>query len=259
MTEKLELQKGGKLLLTQWVYDKTTEKGYYEDQDVTEYAARFLFDICVLEKGIILKDIFLLINSDMETFKKVLGNWCEEFIKEGLFGPEKPYTGEYTPDDIEYLELVWNLSYDDKEPIFSGHHRPELYGVGFELKEDKLFKWGEVECPKGTRQSYGVSLTSANELVNFPIKLNNKLTITDDNHEHENWMKPIGEYKNPVFTLGNILDGIFWEISFYGSPEKRKKILEELNERSREIEEGTAKLIPMEEVFKDLKEKFDKE
>jgi hypothetical protein len=46
------------------------------------------------------------------------------------------------------------------------------------------------------------------------------------------------------FTLLDVLGEIYWEISFYGRPEDRDRESAELRERMREIEEGTAKLIP---------------
>jgi hypothetical protein len=47
-----------------------------------------------------------------------------------------------------------------------------------------------------------------------------------------------------TFTLLDVLGGIYWEISFYGSPEDRDRQRAELQQSVREIEEGRATLVP---------------
>lgn len=239
MSEKLEIRKGGKLFETCWIYNKETEEGHYEDTDVTEYASRFLFDVCEFESGITLKDIFLLLNSNLDIFDSIIGNWCKEIVTEGLTGAEKPYTGEYNIDEVEYLELSWNISSDDDVPSFTGYHRPDLHGMGFELKEDKLLEWGDVECPKGKRQSYAVEMSPTNEMINFPVVLNNKFEVYEDNHKKDNFMSKITEYQGASFTLGNILEGIMWELSFYGKPEKRDEVVKDIKGRIADYEKSS--------------------
>lgn len=261
MPDKLQIKKDGKLFETRWIYNKETEEGHYEDTDVTEDASRFLFEICDLESGIILKDIFLLLNSNLDIFDSIIGNWCKEIVTEGLTGQEKPYTGEYNQDEIEYLELYWAFDYDDGdykdgESCFSGYHRPSFNGMGFEQKEDKLFESGEVECPKDKRTSWAVEMRPTNELINYPVKLGSKVEVYEENHTKKEYMSKLAEYNGATFTLGNILEGIIWELSFFGSPENRNKATEELHQRIEEYKEGNVELKSSEEVFENIKKKL---
>jgi hypothetical protein len=47
-----------------------------------------------------------------------------------------------------------------------------------------------------------------------------------------------------TFTLLDVLGELYWEISFYGSPEDRDRKGTELGDSVREIEDGRATLIP---------------
>ena len=62
----VEIKKGGKLI--------QTEVECSQEQDVTDSAVRFLFDCCTLEDGVTLRDIFLLLDSELDLFDLVLGN-----------------------------------------------------------------------------------------------------------------------------------------------------------------------------------------
>jgi hypothetical protein len=225
MTEKLVLTKNGKLVETKWVYDKQKEEGSYVDSDVTDQAIRRIFDNCELEDGVTLKDVFLLLNTELQIFDAIIGNWCEKLVTEGLTKPAKPHTGQYDPEEIEYLELKKNY-WQDKDSTY-GQNRPDFGGTGYELKEDKLAGWNNkdgtpaVEMPKGERIPWGLSFTPTNELINLPLKLNRKLTIYNEDHESPDYHKVIAEYDNICYTLGDILYGILWELSFHGGPESR--------------------------------------
>lgn len=47
----------------------------------------------------------------------------------------------------------------------------------------------------------------------------------------------------------------FWELSFFGTPEERDGQREELRERVRRIDAGEEKLIPLEDLWRELEER----
>lgn len=228
----VEIKKGGKLI--------QTEVECSQEQDVTDSAVRFLFDYCTLEDGVTIRDIFLLLNSELELFDLVLGNWTKEIVNEGLSQPGKPYDLS-DEEAIEYLELYWSVSYDESTPELNGINRPEFHGVGVAQKEDKVFEWGGLEHKKGERTRWAVDLSPVSDLVNIPVKLNTDFVVFDDDPKHETDMDqqvgfgfPIGTYKGANFTLGNILEGIIWELSFHGEPAQRNAMIQELRRRVEE-------------------------
>lgn len=232
----LEIRRQGKLIETYWSYDKELKKGEYRERDVTDVAFSKLFDVCALEKGVILRDILCLLDKHLTIFNAVLGNWCEELVEEGLLGkePEEPET------EIEYLELYWHFSKrseDDSE--FHGYQFPGFHGIGFERITDEIDRYGNVLCQAGDRINYAVEMTPLNDLAILPVKLNPEIKIYDESYKEE----PVALTESGVFTLGHILYGIVWELSFFGSPKMRDKKKDELNDTIKGIEEGTIKTV----------------
>lgn len=244
--EKLTIKKGGKLVETKWVFDEKADEGSYQDFDKTDSALRYLFDTCELEEDVTLKDIFLLLNTELVLFDAVIGNWCKEIVTEGLTQPGKPYDlSKYDPEQIEYLELGYTPEYSknkDEGTCLYGFTRPDFGGVGVELKND-----GDMEhWEKGQRVSWGISLTPANELINIPVKLSKEFTVypsilNEDWDSRTRMQNPLAKFENPQYTLGNILHGIIWEMSFHGGPDSRQGFKESLDAQVEEIKNGTAK------------------
>jgi len=233
----LRITKGGRLIDTDH-YSKGSQ-----ENDVTDIAIRYLFEPCTLEEGVTLRDIFLLLDSNLAMFDTIIGNWCSDIVTEGLTKPAKEY-GDYDANGIEYLELCYNVNYDNKRKTeLRGLTRADFGGVGWELREDKCFDWvdpetgkPQVEFHKGSRIPWGVSMSPANNLINLPVKLSNKLIISDS--DLDNYCKQLYSFNNPEFSLGMILYSIIWELSFFGGPDKRedfkensRKDLEEFLER----------------------------
>ncbi len=239
MAEKIEIRKGGRLIETKWVYDKEAKKGAYEEFDITDKAIRHLFEPCQLADDVTLRDIFELMNTELQVFDAVLGNWCEEIVTEGLTQPAKPYDlSKYDPEQIEYLELRYTPEYDldgDDKNAFYGFHRPDFGGTGVVLQND-----GDQEhYKKGERIPWGVSFSKANDLINIPVKLSDKFVVYEGIMKWDKSKGPgdrkLAEFENPSYTLGGILEGIVWEMSFHGGPEKRNEFHKELLDRVDEI------------------------
>ena len=196
---------------------------YNQESDVTDTAIRYLFEPCTLEEGVTLKDIFLLLNSNLAMFDTVLGNWCCDIVTEGLSQPAKVFNG-YNKDEIEYLELCYYAHYNDKEKCeFHGTHRPDFGGIGWELRENVYHDWDDketgskaIEYEKGSRISWSLSYTPSSEIINLPVKLSNKMAVYNSDTTDGNYMKELYHFMDPEYTLGEILNGIIWELSFHG-------------------------------------------
>ena len=199
-------------------------------RDYTNLASECLFDVCTLDEDITLEDVFLLINKNLDKLSPILGNWCEEHIKEGLRATSPK---EF---EVEFVELYWRLDIDDysdkNKPSLSGLNFPRLHGVGYIHKEDHLDDDGLLMAEKGTRTNYAIEFTPTYELAKLPLKLNNEVAIFKD-------FSSTQVYHDPTFTLGHILHGIMWELSFCGSPAERDKMNTELCETVKGIKDGT--------------------
>jgi len=235
----LRITKSGKLIKNEWEplddNDDDNTKYDYVDTDVTDSAFRRLFEQCELEEGVTLKDILLLLDEHIEIFDLVLGNWCKDFVAEGLDGVQKPY-GAYDKEAIEYLELRYRVNYDPTEGLY-GLTRLDFGGVGYVLREDPEDDFGHK---KGERIPWGVSFTPVNELANIPIRISNEYAIyNDDIQDNVAWGTELFKGNSPETTLGQILEGIVWELSWHGPPKKRDVFGDSLKETVEKIKDGT--------------------
>jgi hypothetical protein len=231
MNKGLKITKKGKLINTKLIYNKTIKECSYTTKDVTNSAISYLFYPCSLDTNTTLKDIFLLLNSNLKKFDSIFGSWCKEIVTEGLTPTPDAYKpNEYSAEGIEYLELYKCLLVDKSNNISHGLSRPEFHGVGYKLKKDKLFPSGEIEQKKGGRINWSLSLTASNKIIDLPIKLNYILKVYNNDFStfSKNNKFELAKYSGIEYTLGEILNGILWELSFYGNPNSRKKLCEKL-------------------------------
>ena len=205
----LIIKKGGLLI-------EKDENG--KERDVTHEACRSLFDTCELEDNLTLRDIFLLLNKDLKFYDLVFASWTEEIVTEGL-------TRVSNADDreIEYLELkkygefdIWE---DRKE--FNGFDLPSFHGVGKDTD--------------GIEIGYAIELQPVSEIIDLPIKLNKEVKVYEvDYRDKKNYPRKEYNFGECSFTLSQILYGIMWELSFFGSPENRDKMSSEILNRAEE-------------------------
>lgn len=223
MTERLEIRKGGKLYQNYWGEDAQS----FFDEDITDRAVSLLFESCTIQQGVTLRDILLLLNTQIEIFQLVLQNWCKEFVAEGI--KKHPHQIE---SRIEYLELYWDFRKDfpedsseeaSKDPGLFGYRFPALHGVGRLLEED-YYEKEHLLGKAGERIHFSVSVTPLEKLMHLPVQLRPTLTI----YNETNWEEQSQLFDACEYTLGHILYGILWELSFHGSPDSRKEFADEL-------------------------------
>jgi hypothetical protein len=190
--EGFKIASGGRLLRTDWVYDRVSGEGAYITKDVTDDAPRYLLISCTLEEGVILKDIFQLLKRHLEVYKLVMPRPVEEIVEEGL----QPYTGEEI--GLDYVELYWQIDYDQAEKDFSGNTLPDFHGISLSAE-----------------YGFALDFIPANKIAGLPLKLCPKFTIYNATD------RTSATYEGPKFSLGQILYGIIWELTWYGPPAKR--------------------------------------
>lgn len=238
--EKLVLKKDGKLIETKWFYNKEKDEGSYIDSDVTDKGFFHLEDECTLDSDVTLKDVFLLLNTELDLYDSVVRNWCKELVTEGLSGSPKK------DSDIDYLELYYHLEYSrfDKDDTFSllGLKRPDFHGIGKVLEEDQDF------CKKGERIPYSLSFQSTTTLIDLPLKLKHSVEVYEDDFSKKsvNPAPTLIKFDHIPFTLFDILYGIVWELSFYGPPERRDEKGQEILNIVKDIKEENLVPFPIE-------------
>ena len=250
----LKLVPGGKVLVDIWDSEtRTTDK----EVDVTDRLQFFMDLECEIGEGTTFKDVLMavaqhtgLYNAWSPLFTR--GPWMAEMVEEGLNTPSEEETA------VEKIKICWQASLSDN-----------FYQKGKSEFQIWTHIYGTID---GEDETYALDFTPLNNLANCQIELESDFMIFDERKEslvgRREYLDSIPEedkskedkYYYPVianttrdFTLYDILRGLFWELSFHGSPKDRTKRREELMEQIERIDRGEEKLIPMEDVMKDLK------
>lgn len=225
MSTYFTISPGAKLYKSKWNSDIQD----YEKTDVTDELIFHLMGQCSIEDGVTLRDIFLLAKQNIEFLEPLINNWIEELIEEGLSETNEPAL------DIDYLELYHSFYIFDKE--ISGFSFPSFHGVGVAKEDDFFYK-------KGDKVNYGIDFSPANELIDLPIKLSKTTNLEISKNKYQ-------EYTTEEYTLLGILYGVFWELSFCGSPENRDIKKLELMKIMGRVEDGHEPVYPIEDIFKE--------
>ncbi len=221
---KLTIHKDGKITRSVWNPEDRKMDAY----DVTDRAPSFLFQECTVDDDVTLRDVFLILQRDVDLYDTIFQNWCKEIVTEAFENPAKPRDND-GPGQIDYVELCWNLDIDREENTLTFGGFPSFHGYG---------TWDD-----GTPGPWGVDFSPASTLLDYPLKLNDEIRVIDG---------AIQTYKGAQFTLGQILYGIIWELSFFGGPKEQREAMQSLEETMRRIDNGEEELIPWEDVKKML-------
>ncbi len=246
----LEFRKGGKLIFNDWVYDRENGEGHYNEIDVTDMKWIHKRDRHVyFADDVTLNDVFLFVAREPEICDMIFCNcYVSEFVK--AWSKIDPATikpvGEYDPDGVEHLELYWAsdlFTYDGVTDI-DGLSRADFHGVGYVLKEDKVEGEGEhayTMWKKGDRVRWGIDFMSLPDLLALPIKLNEEFVIMEEWDKSKDMTKlaKLVDAKRK-FTFHEAIEGILWELSFYGSDEDRMESKDKILGIKEELDEAIA-------------------
>lgn len=188
------------------------------DNEPTDDPMSFLMQPCKLEDGLTLLDLmnFVRDNNEITNFISCY-SWCQDIdaFHEQL---NMPYQADKLIKKLEINCHANMFKYKMKHPEFNIYY--DVIGFG-DVEEEFLHLYKE-ENPQA---NYSISYTPLYEISNLPITINNELKIFNTPK-----YELIYTYKYQP-TLLEILDAIYWDISFVGGPEERVEFLEGLKEK----------------------------
>lgn len=236
--EGLFFKSGGELDMIRWVYDDTTETGSYQAKDVTSMASQYLMEPVTLADDVRLVDIFKLFHQDEVLSSVFRRDWAKEYLEESL-KPATPYTGEYTADGIEYLELYQYWEKDSKTNEITCSHRLSFHGIGFVLHND-IDQHGHIMYKKGSRINWGLMGSHLVDLLLLPLKFNSEVTVCESNTDSDKYGQVLEKLVMTKPTLGQIIHGVLWELSFHGGPAETQAFTETLKKSIDEVDSAIA-------------------
>ena len=245
------------------------EEVYFEDGEICRHDGdhlsfadpmKVLFSKIYIVNGT-LKDFFNYVanHKDFQDFLSAY-SWC----KIDLF--QKEINSPLEKDDPSKIDVL-KLNFAAQEHSYKDFDTTLEYGYDF-------CGYGPAEDDESRTESYALDLTPVNRLANLPVEIDRKVKgfkwPTFDRAARKAG-KPAEEIKE--FDLGKIaptvlelFSEIFWEISFFGTPEKRSDTMEMLDARVAEAkndreslskEEWSKKYKSSDDVFDEIGDKLE--
>ena len=223
--------------------------GRLNEVDVSSRAHELLFEPITVHAETTLADIFRLMEASPLLQKFYRRDFAEELCAEARKGAVEPLARERAPHEgIEFLELYQQWGLDTSTNEYSGTQRLQLHGIGHELAQDLP----EERRKKGERIEWSVSLTPLRELLSQRILVNAEVRITEEDATAKAYMSEIRRARNTDVTLGQVIHGLLWELSFHGGPQEQQEVSEELKRRVAEVNDGTVELVSGGAIFEHL-------
>lgn len=251
--------------------DEVIKEGFYQEENITDKLPYFLMSNCIIDENTTLRDFFKLLNQHREFLEVIQKrNWFTDWLNYGLNSPNITNSKVLeNPDEpeMEYLEIYKSIHHtaefkvqEDKVVEFSMMDSPDvkirhkIHSVGDLIEEETYLSLdfhglstpitqrqidnksrGYYGCKAGERASFGFIADELPRFIDLPIKLKDELNIYVTKGEvHETiTYRGFGS-----FRLIDIIEAIFYEISFYGSPTKAKEVSQEIHESVQKIKEG---------------------
>jgi len=187
-----------------------------------------MWDTVEFRGPVTLGRLFAIVATDPEAWEAILQENIEPLVEE----MNKSVVKMRDREGMEHLELCWGAEsskYDTGDTDFD--IMVHFHGKGTVPEGDEGFLNAGYKV--GDPMSYGIEFTPVNELRDFEVCLDTKVTliINDLTHVYERYDPPtemaIGDKQ---FTVLDVFKGIFWELTFCGSPEDRDEKFAELEE-----------------------------
>jgi len=181
-----------------------------------------LYDYCELGEEVTLKHIFELV-ANHQALKALISIYSTCQHINAYHALARVATEKTT--DLHYLEIsdvaeIWTR----KKRTWANLGYPDFHGIG-----------DTVDGNDG----YAIEFTPVNEIVNLPIRIKKEFRII---RYGEQVIRPTVLFKGKrKYTLLEILDVIYDEISFHGTPSKAATFLGDLTEQVRKIKDDLSK------------------
>ena len=252
--------------------DVIIKEGHYETRDVTNLLPSKLCKYCWIENGTTLRDFFKLLNNH----KDILGvifhtHWFEEWLEYGLRSPDMTLSRVREPGnnpEIECFQLSMSLDWElphkmNKTSSFTWSHigsdiktRKTNIEAGYEMEEETNFVYSfclmsepltEEQAVKscygkdyiGKRVPYGFFGSDICTYMDLPLRLSSDFEFCKASYDENDKLNGVTEVMHNFygFKLFDIINEIFYEISFNGSPKMCQEKSDEICEMAKETEE----------------------
>ncbi len=148
--------------------------------------------------------------------------------------------------DLDYLQLSWCVDYDFNRNSKEDPTKAQLFNlmdVGGIGKHECAF---EGSCPNGCPEKdlYGIDMSPICDLAHLTIRLDPEIKMYEPYTKDGKVLSRTGFTLAMDPTLYTFITSIFWELTFFGTPEYRDKQLADVKETMKLLDAGEIETIP---------------
>jgi len=224
------------------IEDDDRERGRWVTDDVTARVHERLFDLVELDADVTLADVFKLLDASSLVEQVFRRYFAEELCAGAGKGPVAMMATKSPAEaieKIEYLLLNQRWALDTSKKVYGWTHLLDLQGVGIELKEDAP----EQRRKRGERIQWSVSLTPLREMLELPVRVNAEVIMAENDLDSKCYGDEVSEGQRPDVTLGQVIQGVLYELSFHGGTRDQAEFAAGLEERVAAVTAGTPELV----------------
>jgi len=279
----IKLTKDGRWIIDN--YDEDTSKWYdleVEDGDLPNYIHRCF----TMEEGTIFKTFVEALAPYTEELDVLTGYFLTPHIRYYLENKNEKINEREPGERIEYVFVCYHMviSYKDNSEEAKKARANRMKNFKFnvlrqdgtseekKLYDKKEFKFtGEVKsdvecgvdfsgagiCDGEQITNFAMDFCTIGEIAHLPFKLENKYDIIMEKDYPEMEIKPFIRDLEYHFSLKEVIETVFYELSFHGTPESVLDTKQELFERKDEVEKAIENHQKLEKDKKKLHDDID--
>lgn len=194
-----------------------------------------------IEDGVTLLDLFRIVGKHklLKLFISQYSNCpaLEEFHAQA----EEPMRNENDEYPLDYLEVYWHGGVQ-KDNIYTS---ASFHGISTPRDPENAYVDGTAPI--------GISYSPMWELADVPLKLNTQIKIWGKRNSKTLKQEIVFEGQKQ-FTLLDVLDAIYDDISFMGGPQENAEFIDSMNSLVEDLKSGVVKGIPLKDVLQKLEE-----
>lgn len=204
--------------------DSSTHKTF----NVTDRAVEYLFEPCKFGRGILLKDLFLLMQKNPILIDVFSRYGAREQVGDALSANEELMTSDNSPASVEYLELYKAVDgpWDDTYELWSW---TAMRGIGYAFSEDTQID-GYTHL-KGSRIFYTMVGSPAKRSVNLPLRVDSSSLKWFPRELDGKPKRPRSNFKHLSLGLpylGEVIQGVLYEFSYFGPSQAQEEFIKKL-------------------------------
>jgi hypothetical protein len=186
-----------------------------------------LREACEIGEDVTLLDLFRVV-SQYKALTVFLSqySWCRHIEAYHAQAEEPTINASDSETELSYLEIFWATQYNSYKNKTWLDINSELHAFG---PAPQTKDYGDLA---GKIISWSVSCSSMAEIACLPIKLNTKVLFANHTTKGEPVLESTRE-----FTLLEVLDAIYWDISWHGDPQQKNEFRDFLKESVENIQQ----------------------